>query len=356
MLVKLEIDTGTKPEVILEATGHYSDPVVKFVLEEGYKVISINLLIAKQMKQNKLRKTKTDKIDCQNFVMIYYQNQYNKNYLKDKLEGQLQSIHRDLQQKIAIQTMFKNNFKQQLVRIFPIYGELFSDIYCEASFQILLKYTHPKCILKATKEELTKDTVKLMGMAKAGKFILNKVERLIELANNCYPCVDHDDYEVQLLQDDINQIINLQKLIEARKDLLINLTKQIKLFEILKSIKGIGEQLAAQFIAEVSNLDRFETHNQLIAYAGIEPSVYQSGKYNSKSCSITKRGNSTLRHILYMMVTCAIRFKNVPIKLYFNKKRRLEGKPYKVVIVACMNKLLRIIYALYQKNEFFQQV
>lgn len=59
--------------------------------------------------------------------------------------------------------MYKNNFKSQLVRIFSNYVELFSDVYCITSFEILLKYTHPKLVLEASKEDLMDDMVRVYG-------------------------------------------------------------------------------------------------------------------------------------------------------------------------------------------------
>jgi len=355
VLVELQELTKTKPEVILEATGLYSVPVTKFIQDRGYRVITINPLISKQVRMNKLRKTKTDRIDCVNLALVYYNKQFNISYDKTKLERQIQSISRDLELKIAMQTQLKNNLKQQIIRVFPNYISLFSDMYSETSFTILHKYTHPKIVINSSREVVIRDMAALMGKSRSAKFIENKADQLIEIAKDCFSSVEIEDIEVSLLQEDIQLIREYQKLVEHRKHMLISLTQQNELFTILVSIPGIGEKSSASFIAEVSNLDRFDHVNQLIAYAGIEPSVYQSGKYNSRSCSITKRGNSHLRHLLFVMVSCGIKNNNEVLKAYYNKKRRLEGKPYKVAMVACMNKLLRIIFSLHIKKELFVQ-
>lgn len=147
-------------------------------------------------------------------------------------------------------------------------------MYSETSFTILLKYTHPNLVLNTPRKEIINDMAALMGRNRSTKFIEEKADQLIVIAKECFSSVEVEDIEVSLLQEDIQLIRQYQKLVENRKQALISLTKQNELFNILLSIPGVGEKSSASFIAEVSNLDRFDNVNQLIAYAGIEPSVY----------------------------------------------------------------------------------
>ena len=111
---------------------------------------------------------------------------------------------------------------------------------------------------------------------------------------------------------------------------------------------------AARFIAEVSNVNRFKSSKALVAFNGTDPNIDQSGKQDGKHLSITKCGNKRLRTILFIMVRSMIR-KRVsanPIKDFYKKKTQLGSQP-KVVLVACVNKLLGVIYQLNKNGDVF---
>ena len=143
--------------------------------------------------------------------------------------------------------------------------------------------------------------------------------------------------------EEINRIINQDS---SKKSLVEN----------IDSIPGIARNTAARFIAEVSNVDRFNSPKALVAFAGTDPNISQSGINDGKHLSITKCGNKRLRTILFIMVRSMIRKRIAanPIKDYYKKKTQL-GLPPKVVLVACINKLLGIIYQLNKTGEVFVQ-
>ncbi len=134
---------------------------------------------------------------------------------------------------------------------------------------------------------------------------------------------------------------------------IITLANEIEEYKIIQSIPGIGEKIAATIISEIGEIERFNHPKRLVAFAGVDPSVYSSGKFTATTNRITKRGSSKLRHCLYLAVLCGIRSsRNKKLKEYYDKKR-LEGKPSKVAMIACVNKLLHWIYALLKKKENF---
>lgn len=106
---------------------------------------------------------------------------------------------------------------------------------------------------------------------------------------------------------------------------------------------------------------------KLVAFAGVDPSVFESGKFTATKNRITKRGSSRLRHALYMAVRCAIRDcrksktdeiiipRNKKLREFYDKKRD-EGKPFKVAAIACVNKLLHWIFALLKSKSTFQDI
>lgn len=145
------------------------------------------------------------------------------------------------------------------------------------------------------------------------------------------------------------------------------LAKEIEEYEIIQSIPGIGEKIAATIISEIGEIERFSHPKKLVAFAGVDPSVFESGKFRATMNRITKRGSSRLRQALFMAVKCAIRDccrqktsdeiipSNKRLRAFYDKKRE-EGKPYKVAIIACVNKLLRWIFAMLTNKVAFQDI
>ena len=145
------------------------------------------------------------------------------------------------------------------------------------------------------------------------------------------------------------------------------LAKEIEEYNILQSIPGIGEKIAATIISEIGEIDRFNDPKKLVAFAGVDPSVYSSGKFTASVNRITKRGSCRLRHALYMAVQSGIRDsrkkkttdeiipRNKRLREFYDKKRE-EGKPFRVAVIACVNKLLHWIYALLKSRTTFQDI
>lgn len=115
-------------------------------------------------------------------------------------------------------------------------------------------------------------------------------------------------------------------------------------FELLTSIPGVGTKTACMFLAEVGSVDRFATASKLVAYAGLTPALFESGSSVNRRTRISRLGPSSLRHLLYMPSLSAIRY-NPILKRFFDRLVD-KGKTRKAAVVACMAKLLRIMYGV----------
>ncbi|SDE74609.1 Transposase IS116/IS110/IS902 family protein [Paenibacillus sp. cl6col] len=107
-------------------------------------------------------------------------------------------------------------------------------------------------------------------------------------------------------------------------------------------------------MAEIGDIKQFRHAKQLVTYAGLDPSVHSSGKFTANSNRITKRGSKRLRRSLYLAVQCGLRQgNNRRLASYYERKKK-EGKPYKVTVIACANKLLHHIYAILNRGQPYQ--
>ncbi len=125
----------------------------------------------------------------------------------------------------------------------------------------------------------------------------------------------------------IARILQYQEHLAELEQNIDALAKEIEEYDLIQSIPGIGHKIAATILSK------------LVAFAGIDPSVFASGKFTATRNRITKRGSRQLRYVLVMAVQCGlIRSRNTRIKDFYDRKRA-EGKPHKVALVACANKL-----------------
>lgn len=133
---------------------------------------------------------------------------------------------------------------------------------------------------------------------------------------------------------------------------IIDLAKELPNYELLLTIPGISRNLAARILAEIGDMKRFSKCKSLVAYAGIDPTVYQSGENDGLHLRITKKGNKVLRCLLYLAIQNTIQDNNSIANFYH--KKIATGMSSKVAKVACMNKLLRIIYSMCKNGVIFQ--
>ena len=155
--------------------------------------------------------------------------------------------------------------------------------------------------------------------------------------------------------DTVIHNLNVQiKHLEIELNEIVELAKNLPNYEIIKSIPGIAENLSSRILAEIGDIDRFDNASQLVAYAGIDPQIYQSGQISGLHLKISKKGNKKLRCLLYLAITCMIRTNRDTTIVEFYKRKKADGLPARSALVASMNKLLRIIHSLCKNGCLFK--
>ncbi|MDL4842437.1 IS110 family RNA-guided transposase [Aquibacillus rhizosphaerae] len=355
-----------KPTVVLESTGHYHTPIIQFLEEHQYVYILVNPLISYRAKSSSLRKVKTDVIDAKHLCELYY---------KEELEPQkkrgihllnLRNLTRQHDNITSIYVQTKLQFHSVLDQVFPEYHGVFGDLYSSVSLLTLLEYPTSKDVLEIDKETLGKKVHEFCPR-RSLKWAESKADKLITAAHR--NPFQETLYQSHILSIEmyIKMLLEYQKHLSKLKNQIDALAKEIEEYKIIRSIPGIGEKIAATIISEIGEIDLFDNPKKLVAFAGIDPSIFESGRFKGTVNRITKRGSSRLRHALFMAVRSAIRDsrkqkttddiipRNKKLRAFYDKKRE-EGKPYKVAVIACANKLLHWIYALLKSNTTFQDI
>lgn len=355
LLKEVEKASNQRPCIILEPTGHYHLCIMDLLHKNDYKVVLINPLVSKHERYTSLRRVKTDLIDAQKLGDIFY-----------KLELEPVSYETDDLLRIRFSTrtlaMISHNISLLKTKTggilditFPYYKEVFYDIYSTYSIQCLKEFPSAKSVLNTEKEDIVDCLCSIYKIKnKQSVTIKNKLSKLMEAALKC-------PIEQEVYDSHIHSLLTLLELIEQYQTqhncLQNHITESIchrMDYCILHSIPGIGDNLAATILSEIGDIHKFDSVKKLIAYAGIEPNVYQSGNFKASHNKISKRGSHYLRRALYIAVSGQLRKSSRcnEIRNYYDKKKT-EGKHHNVAMIACTNKLLRIIYALLTKQEFY---
>ena len=332
--------------VIMESTSVYHLPVENYFRSKAIDAIVMNPKLVKQYRDT-LNKSKTDKLDCFKIARCYLgtiDNLYQKQdeyFMFNPLARQYRSL-------VEGQTRLKNRYRQLIEIVFPEFNSIFNDLYSDLALSFIHDFPHPILFINRRTDYLMNYLKEKNGTTQAFRF-KNKVLKMKELARNSLCYVSVDSLQIQNLVQTIEMIKYHKQEIEKIKSQLVNNLKNTKLFKIINSIPGFGDFSTALFLAEVGDITRFDERKQFISFVGIDSVTSQSGtsEYHGP---ISKTGCKFARTILFNVVTTLIQIsahtdKENPIYLFFRKKQS-EGKHHYKCIIACENKLCKIIYKM----------
>ncbi len=344
LIAELKNLTGSDPIVILEATGHYHREVVNFFTGVKINHIIINPLQSKRAKGAKLRKVKTDAIDAWNLAEMYYRGDVRPHRTWQETYTELQHATRQHEFVTSLYVQAKLNMRALLDQVFPQYENVFYDLYSVTALKVL------QTCLQGNIENMEETILDTAGKSHSKSWINEKLACLRETLG-VWEKRDKSLSQSAALEGMLALLLTLRMQLEQLEEQIAKLAANLSEVALLKSIPGIGDKLAATIISEIGDAKQFESAKQLVAYAGLDPGVHSSGTFTATNNRITKRGSKRLRRALYLAVQCSMRKGTENrIRNYYDKKKR-EGKPYKVAVIACANKLLHYIYAILTKGQ-----
>jgi transposase len=241
--------------------------------------------------------------------------------------------------------------KSLLALVFPHYEQVFSHVSCKTSLQVLAKYPTPLRVLEADLNDIIEA---LYIRTRSRQWIENQARRLLYAAKESQLNQTMGSSYEKLISMYVKTLRNQQEILADLRQNRVQWAQESYAFPLLLSIPGIGDLTATTILSEIEDIKRFPSSKQLVAFAGLDPAVFESGNFKSSQQKITKRGSTYLRKALYQATVAGIsNRKNGPCNsiLYeFYARKLAEGKPTKVAIVATSNKLLRMIYGIWHSN------
>lgn len=246
--------------------------------------------------------------------------------------------------------MLKNNLIALLDQTFPGVNKLFSSPARKGDghekwVDFALKFWHCECICSISERQF-KD--KYERWCKRNRYYYNvcKAENIYAAACDNVGLLPMCESTKILITQAIIQLQTIEESLAALKNEMQRLSSSLPEYDTVMALYGVGDVLGSQLIAEIGDVGRFRSKKSLIAFAGIDSPPDQSGLVNKKSKAITKRGSASLRKTVFQVMSVVLQnsLENEPVYTYLDKKRS-EGKPYKVYMIAAANKFLRIYYA-----------
>lgn len=342
--------------VFMESTGIYHLPVERYFKENGFNTLVINSLTTKN-NYDTIRKTKTDKKDCYRLAKLFFVNEVEYHDLsKNDLYANLKAMTRQYFYLTQVNVSCKNRYKRLINICFPELEEIFksSRIYEETALNFIKAFPHAYIVKEKRIDALYNNLYKTNS--RHDYYYKRLAHQIKDIASNSYPGIDKEHSDVKNLSDMAGILQENIKTINELKEKMIETAKQSPYFEIINSFYGIGEVLTAELLGELGDITRFDTHKQLIAFCGLDPTIIQSGKSINIHGAISKRGNKYARWILFnisqMVVKLGHQCPEHPVYNYYLMKKA-EGKHYYESLTACSTKILRMLYSMCKNKKQF---
>lgn len=338
---------GNSPCVFgMEATGHYWYPIYSFLKAKGYTICVINPIQSDSLRKMYIRQTKNDSIDSFLIAEVIRFGQFGTTSMADENILAMRQLCRYRDSVISSRTEIKLRIGTIMEQIFPEYEKQFSSLWMSTSMGILEKYLTPENIENAPIDEL----FEIIKDKSHNRLTKAKAISIKEAAADTFGIkIAQDAFSFQLKQL-IDRMNFLDKQIEALDCQILEYYEKFDCY--LHTIPGIGMIAAAAILAEIGDINRFKSSSALVAFAGIDPTVRQSGEFSSTHNHMSKRGSPYLRHAIFLAATTCS-FHNSPLNAYYKKKRE-QGKHHLTATGAVARKLTTVIYAVLRDGKPYE--
>ena len=345
LLSKLESFDKSSLIIGLESTAHYGDNLVRYLVAENYKVCVLNPIKSSAMRKNNVRKTKTDKVDtyiiCKT-LMVQDSLRFVSYYNLDLMD--LKSLGRFRQKTIKQHSRLKIQLTTYVDEVFPELQYFFkSGLHQKSVYALLKEAPTPEAIASMHMTHLAH----LFKVTSHGHFDKETAQQLRVLAQKSVGANDsalsiqitHAITQIELLNDQLDKVEPEMTEIMKYND------------SVIMTIPGIGYINGRMILGEIGDIHRFSSPNKLLAYAGLDPSVYQSGNFQAKKTRMSKRGSKVLRYALVNAAHNVVK-NNSTLKAYYDAKMA-EGRTHYNALGHCAGKLVRVIYKMLTDDVVF---
>jgi len=343
IILHSEIKDLSDIQIGLESTGHYSNNLVNFLHEKRLSVKVFNpLLVQRLRKAESLRRTKTDKADAKFLACLLIRDD-SKSYKRSLPQiEELKTLTRHRHRLVKEQSKHKQHISRLITIVFPEIKTVFCSTSLATVRELFLQFPSAQAIAGTDIRKLTN----ILWTASKHRFGRNKAEEIRNLARQSVGTNNRGNaLELQQHLQSIHFLKQQIQVVEAEiKAIMIDFDSPII------SIPGISYTLGAMILAEIGDIRNFKNPAKLLAFAGLDPSLYQSGKFTADRTPMVKHGSSYLRFAIIQAAT-SVRQYAPEFRAYYDKKIA-QNKHYLVAISHVAKKLTRVLFTLlkYQRD------
>jgi transposase len=322
----------------LESTAHYGDNLVRYLVASDFKVCVLNPIKTSTMRKNNIRKTKTDKVDTYIIAKtLMMQDSYRFVTFYDLDLMDLKQLGRFRQKTIKQRTRLKIQLTSYVDQVFPELQYFFkSGLHQKSVYALLKEAPTPQDIASMHMTHLSNLLVKTSH----GHFTKEQAKELRVLAQKSVGASDsalsiqitHTIAQIELLDSQLERV-------EAEMTEIMEFNDSV-----IMTIPGIGYINGGMILGEIGDIHRFSNPGKLLAFAGLDPSVYQSGNFQAKRTRMSKRGSRVLRYALINAAHNVVK-NNATFKAYYDAKMA-EGRSHYNALGHCAGKLVRVIWKM----------
>jgi Transposase and inactivated derivatives len=328
----------------IESTAHYGENLVCFLFSRGYNICIINPIQTATLRKTNIRKTKTDAVDTLLIIKALMLHKYRTFSQQDLNTMKLKNLCRFRQKLMKARTKVKIQMGSYLDLLFPELQYFFkSGIHGKAVYALLMETPNPD---KIANMHLTR-LYNLLNKTSKGHFKRSHAVSLKELAAQSVG-TKNDTLSLQIKQS----IIQIELYTQQLKEVESSIHELMDVIDsVIKTIPGVGTLNGAMILGEIGDIRRFEKPCQLLAYAGLDPSVYQSGNFSASRTRMSKRGSKLLRYAL-INAAWQTSLSNKTFKDYFDLKIS-QGRRHYNALGHVAHKLVRVIHKMMTDDVAF---
>ena len=331
-------------KVGLEATGHYSYNLLGFLFSKGLPTYVINPLHTNLYRKSlSLRKTKTDKVDARTIASMIMSDVNLKSYSDTSYHNEeLKSLTRYRFDKVKERAKLKSSVSRLICILFPELEKLVPTLHMASVYALLSEFPSASAVASAHLTRLSN----LLSESSKGRYgkdtaIIFREAARVSIGSHMPAKSLELKHTIKLIQELTIEIDEIETEIKRIMDEQIH--------SPILTIPGISYRMGAMIIAEIGDFNRFDSPDKILAYAGMSPSTYQSGKLDNCYSHMEKRGSRYLRYALYNATKYVCHW-DESFGVYLEKKRA-EGKHYNVALSHAAKKLVRLIYAMERSGQ-----
>ena len=341
---------GVAPSQIhigLEATGRYWENLHTYLKNQGYHILLLHPQQTAQFARRRGLRAKTDRLDAVTIAHVLLSGEARPAYIPDE---NITTYREFVRMRLNLRkegARYLCEIRDLLEVLFPEFMQVFAEPERKTPIALLKQYPSAHAFATAS----ATDILAIMHKAAPHHYTLAKAQELIALAQKSAASGLARDARTTSLHILLDQLETVQKHVRALDEQIAGLLAQDEAAQKLEGVPGFGPHLAAILRAELGDVSRFKTSDQVVAYVGLDLTVRQSGKWQGHT-KISKRGSAHIRQMLYMAAMSTIATPTSPFRAYYGqlKGRGLSGR---AALVAVMRKLVVVAYQILKTNTSY---